>query len=612
MVKTEKIKNNPQPLDAMKKPVIFGILIVLLPFAAAEKGNMKLLAIKETPDGYKGSIADLYLDIRPGTGRVFLDTFPLTKLDTQMSTRFAKEIACDYTDVDCSRYDFFYTINADSPIIGGASAGSSIALLTISLLKDLPLKEDVAITGTINSGGLIGLVGGLKEKIEAGKNVGINTVLIPKASKILDGNKTIDAHNFSKSTGVKIVEVSTLDEALEEFTGQKIEMQEKNLTMDPSYTNTMKHLASDLCSRTEELKNTILRLNVGKAESAKKAENLTIKGRKSFEDRAYYSAASYCFGANVEYSYAILSSKNLTEGDILKKSELIKKGIATFNKDIKKDSIKTITDLEAYMVVKERLTEANDFLKSLTENIKNKEKSLHDLAYAIERLNSAKSWATFLDNRGREFNLEEGILKNSCKYRLSEAEERYQYVNLYYPTSLKSTRKEIDYAYIDLERGDYALCIFKASKAKANLDVVLSVFYVNENQTKSILSQKLEIVRKNLIKETQKGIFPILGYSYYEYATVLEEEDPYSALLYSEYALELSNLEIYFKEKKMAIEEIRYNVEVKSLWILIFGLIGGYLIAIAVQKQKENRRKKGHTKKGASNPAETSPAGKKR
>src|SRR3989339_1643051 len=126
----------------MNKFVMLGVLsvlIVLLPAVNAKEGHMKLLAVTETDNGYKGGIADLYLEIKPGSGRVFLETFPLTKIDTQISTRFAKEIACDFADIDCSRYDFFYTITADSSIIGGPSAGAAISALTFSLIKGVKL-----------------------------------------------------------------------------------------------------------------------------------------------------------------------------------------------------------------------------------------------------------------------------------------------------------------------------------------------------------------------------------------------------------------------------------------------------------------------------------------
>src|SRR3989338_1456622 len=155
----------------MKKLLFLFVLLnlLLLPTVLAKQGHMKLLAVKETEQGYEGGIADLYLEIKPGSGIVFLETFPLTRTDTQMSTRFAKAIACDIIEKDCDDIDFFYTITAYSAIIAGPSAGSSIAVLTVAMLDDLKLNEDYAITGTINSGGLIGPVGGLKAKVEAAK-----------------------------------------------------------------------------------------------------------------------------------------------------------------------------------------------------------------------------------------------------------------------------------------------------------------------------------------------------------------------------------------------------------------------------------------------------------
>src|SRR3989338_3663756 len=122
------------------------LTLLLMPGIFAKQGHMKLLAVKETENGYEGGIADLYLEIKPGSGRVFLETFPLTRTDTQMSTRFAKAIACDIIEKDCDDTDFFYTITADSAIIAGPSAGASIAILTVAMLDDLRLNEDYAIT----------------------------------------------------------------------------------------------------------------------------------------------------------------------------------------------------------------------------------------------------------------------------------------------------------------------------------------------------------------------------------------------------------------------------------------------------------------------------------
>ena len=106
-------------------------------------------------------------------------------MDTQISTRFAKEIACHQYKLPCNRYDFIYTIRAKSNIIGGPSAGAAIAALTTIAVLDLDYHNgDTAITGTINSGGIIGPVGGTKEKIEVAAKLGLTKVLIAEGSAV--------------------------------------------------------------------------------------------------------------------------------------------------------------------------------------------------------------------------------------------------------------------------------------------------------------------------------------------------------------------------------------------------------------------------------------------
>ena len=164
----------------MRKGIIILVLLLLLmPVVMAKTYHTTLLAVKETPEGLEGSTADLYLEIVSGQGRVFIDSSPLTKIDTQISTRFAKDIACDYINYDCSVYDFFYRIESDSPILGSPSAGGAMAVLTATALTNENIMQDIAMTGTINSGGLIGPISGLRQKIEIAGEIGLKKVLIP-------------------------------------------------------------------------------------------------------------------------------------------------------------------------------------------------------------------------------------------------------------------------------------------------------------------------------------------------------------------------------------------------------------------------------------------------
>jgi hypothetical protein len=92
-------------------------------------------------------------------------------------------------------------------------------------------------------------------------------------------------------------------------------------------------------------------------------------------------------------------------------------------------------------------------------------------------------------------------------------------------------------------------CIAKASKIKAEINVIISAFGVKGDDLDDLIERKLVKAREIIGEETEAGRFPILGYSYYEYSNSLVDSDKSSSLLYSEYALELSNLDIYFQDK---------------------------------------------------------------
>ena len=582
----------------MKKILIISFLIlILIPTVFAAQGHMKLLAVKETETGMEGGIADLYLEIVPGSGRVFLETFPLTKTDTQMSTRFAKAMACDLTGKDCSNYDFFYTITADSSIIAGPSAGASIAVLTVAMLENFNLNENYAITGTINSGGLIGPVGGLKAKVEGAKKAGLKKVFIPAGEIIVKiDNETVDLKNLSKSLGIEIAEISTLDEAVKEFTGHELTKKFKNIEIDEQYRNTMKSLAKSLCDRSSQLKSNASKINYPNASLLKEdANNLTLKGKGAFEKQTFYSSASYCFGANVEFSTLLLLSKNLSKNQSANEANRLKKEINEFRNRIDSVKRKTITDLEAYIVVKERLSEAEESANAALEILNKTNRTeiiARNLAYSSERIKSADSWSQFLGKGGREFNLDKDILKKSCQAKISEADERAQYVELYFPGTMGNVRKEIDAANSNLENGDFEICLSTASRAKADVDVILSVFGVDSEQYKNLVERKLDIVKNNIAEETTKGIFPILSYSYYEYANSLKDRDVFSALIYSEYALELGDLDIYFKENSPAKKTNR--IDRQKFGIFLAGVVIGVIAVLLIRnpKNKPSRERK--------------------
>lgn len=91
---------------------------------------------------------------------------------------------------------------------GGPSAGTAFALALIELLtKENYLNgANVAVTGTINSQGKIGAIGGVNEKIISAKEAGADLLIIPRGNCV-DLNPDL--------RDIKIAAVSTLAQAVE-------------------------------------------------------------------------------------------------------------------------------------------------------------------------------------------------------------------------------------------------------------------------------------------------------------------------------------------------------------------------------------------------------------
>ncbi len=589
----------------MKKVVFVLLFLFIIPLTFAQPiGHVKLLAVSEITQ--IGSTADLYIRIQQGTGGVYIETFPLTKLDTQLSTRFAQQIACDFLEKDCSQTDFFYTIRSDATILGGPSAGAAIAATTVAMLDNLEINESVAISGTINVGGLIGPVGSLFSKIDAAKKQGITKVLIPKGSRyeqkpeslfynellnnasapffVLnnDTNTTeIDLYEYGKIMRVEVKEVGNLQEAVYEMTGKWYDADDSEIVPASWYTETMEIVSSDLCKRNRELILRYTPTNTTNQSLYDEIINITLRAENATAYGKYYVAASTCFGQNIRMNYLLLLQENLTHNITLQKADEINQSIADLTITIDDESLDTITDLQTYLVVHERIDEAKDTLKELYINIAIGlyTDASYQVAYATERLYSAKAWSTFFDNNDKKLELDTEALEQTCLQKRAEAQERFQYLKLIIDQPLQQIEDDLTQAEHEYYTENYVLCLEIASRAKANLDIMLSLVGVaNEEQLSVLVEERLKLVRHVINRQQTHGYFPMLGYSYYEYATFLKESDPYSALIYSHYALEFSNLDMYFQEKK----SWTWFIDTENLLYFLLGISVGILIATSI------------------------------
>jgi len=556
-----------------------------------EPYHLKLLAVQENGETYTGSDADLFLELKEGSGRVFLDTFPLTKMDTQISTRFAKEIACNHFKLNCNQYDFIFTIKARSNIIGGPSAGAAIAALTTIAILDLDYNEDITITGTINSGGIIGPVGGVKEKLEAAANVNLKKVLIAKGTsqqetfdKQLNQTTKINLIEFAKKNlSLDVEEVIDLDTVLFHLTGVNLNNNKVKVSEDTEYKEIMLSLQNILCSRTEKIEEEISEDNIVFNNNL----SLEIDSRKEKAENAsqegdYYSAASFCFGNNIFIKNNYYQEKILTRAMLINLFNVLEKKTNSLENKLEEQEIKTISDLQTLMVVKERLSDVKGQIRKF--DAERNELVLADmyylLAYGEERYFSALSWMQFFSMEGKRFKVDKDSLRDSCLQKISEAEERHQYASLFIGQfNVLNIIEKIESAKEAQIKGEPELCLIKAAQAKAEANAILSSMGLSDDNIDKFIESKIKAVEKVISDNSAEGIFPILGYSYYQYANTLKESEKYMVMIYLEYALEMSELSIYFPAEDELRGKVNSTFQLKRDYLLI---LMGFLIGVLV------------------------------
>jgi Lon-like ATP-dependent protease len=107
-------------------------------------------------------------------------------------------------------YDIFVQFLQTYEGVEGDSASIAVATAIVSSFKEIPVKQDTAMTGSLSVRGEVLPVGGVTSKVEAAIEAGMKTVIVPKSN-----SKEIVIKK-EKMNKIKIVPVETIEEVLKE------------------------------------------------------------------------------------------------------------------------------------------------------------------------------------------------------------------------------------------------------------------------------------------------------------------------------------------------------------------------------------------------------------
>ncbi|AEF96595.1 S16 family serine protease [Methanotorris igneus] len=533
--------------NTFKLPII-SIPILLILMMQSSAVSITAPAVTQTNYGYKGVPVNIEVIVTKGDGHVFMDTMPLTQLDMQGSARIASKVAFDIAGKNLKEYNVYYIVRSDVPIIGGPSAGATLCIATIAELNNWSLNKNVMITGMINPDGSIGPVGGILEKIEAAKECGCDYFLIPKGERYIScGNKTIDAVEFGKRLGIKVIEVESIYDALYYFTNHKLKKKtySPNPIIEDKYTKSMRALAIEVLKKSkgkytaveEKLNRNYLGYEYQSSleNELKEAKKLIEKADNQYMDGKYY--ASTCSGFN-----ALIKLETIDATIDYLNGEDVKKYLLNIQNDLenKKEVINnhkiTKNNIEFVIAAKNRIFEGENLLddawKSYYAN--SPIEAIKYGAYAKCRGDSAIWWLNLSPDNGGETINPQNLKQLSQEY-LDNAETIVLYSSMVMPSPLVDEGEEkLNNAKNAYNEKDYLLTI--SNSIDASVLATTSLEFMNDyNYLRNLAREKINLAESY-------GILPMSALGYYEYAESLN--DTTSKIMYYKYATSYAQMDI--------------------------------------------------------------------
>jgi Lon-like ATP-dependent protease len=156
-----------------------------------------------------GSVLPIMAEVTPAQGAsgTVIATGMLKEI-AQESIKNVSAILKKFTGRDVRNIDIHIQFIGTYMGVEGDSASVSVATAVVSAIEGIPVRQDIAMTGSLSVRGDVLPVGGVTYKIEAAAKAGIKTVLIPRMNI---GDVLIEERFKSLVT---IIPIDTIDDVL--------------------------------------------------------------------------------------------------------------------------------------------------------------------------------------------------------------------------------------------------------------------------------------------------------------------------------------------------------------------------------------------------------------
>ena len=174
-------------------------------------GRVNGLAVIGSSAAFSGIVLPIESEVTLGGKKAeFIATGQLGEIAKEAIKNVSAIILKYFGEDVKEKYDIYIQFLQTQEGVEGDSASIAVATAIISALKDVPVRQDTAMTGSLSVRGEVLAIGGVTAKIEAAIDAGIKRVIIPKANE-----KDVTLTDTSKPK-VTVIPVTNIKEVLKE------------------------------------------------------------------------------------------------------------------------------------------------------------------------------------------------------------------------------------------------------------------------------------------------------------------------------------------------------------------------------------------------------------